>query len=208
MLLASFVIAPMGTLTMLGLGLAVGGAASTAHGHVLRMMHCWTSWLLVCLAAPTSSAGEAPFPCHESPAPFIPGGVTAEDAAARKCCLDLPCEYSVGCWEGQMPPTYSAPRFQAISEEQARHLETTLLWPATKTMNKTFVHQFPDHGWYRVPVPQATHGYFYEGLHRAFQRLFSAEVIVTVDLDVFFVDDFDDSWSSDETYRSSEPGAS
>eukprot|EP01045_Picozoa_sp_COSAG04_P008789 COSAG04_NODE_494_length_13425_cov_65.898619_15_plen_77_part_00 len=55
-----------------------------------------------------------------------------------------------------MPPTYSAPRFQAISEEQARHLETTLLWPATKTMNKTFVHQFPDHGWYRVRVPQAT----------------------------------------------------
>eukprot|EP01045_Picozoa_sp_COSAG04_P008788 COSAG04_NODE_494_length_13425_cov_65.898619_14_plen_32_part_00 len=31
---------------------------------------------------------------------------------------------------------------------------------------------------------------------------------MTVDLDVFFVDDFDDSWSSDETYRSSEPGAS
>jgi hypothetical protein len=123
---------------------------------------------------------ELPFPCHDSPGPFVPGGISEEQAAERRCCLTLPCAYDVGCWGGQMPPSYSAPRFQAITEVQAHHLERTLLWPATKTLNKTFVHQFPNHGWYRVPVPQATHGYFYEGIKAAWRRLFRAEVVVTI----------------------------
>ena len=97
---------------------------------------------------------EAPFPCHESLRRYVPGVITTAAAAARGCFVDLPCEYSVGCCGGQMPPTYSAPRFHAITESHAHHLERTLLWPPTKTKNKTFVHQFPMAGTrYRSLIP-------------------------------------------------------
>jgi hypothetical protein len=150
------------------------------------------------------------FKCHmdmDLP-PYTP--ISAEEAEERKCCIDLPCKYKTGCWAGLMPPLYSAPRYQALTKEQAHHLEHTLIYPAVESGNltKTFVSSMPNHGWWRVSVPKTTHNYFYEGIQKGFLETFGEELKVTnVNLDLFYVDDFDINWANDETYTSMYPGA-
>ena len=136
--------------------------------------------------------------------------ITKEEAERNKCCVDLPCKYEVGCWAGLQPPLYSAPRSQAISEEQAHHLEDNLLLPFIHSGNfsKTSVSSMPNHSWWRISVPKTTYSYFYEGIQRSFRETFKAELRITnVNLDIFYIDDFDEHWANDETYRSLYPGA-
>lgn len=128
--------------------------------------------------------------------------ITPEEAEEKKCCVDLPCKYKVGCWANQMPPLYSAPRAQALTKEEANHLEETLLLPTIKKgINKTSVPQWLEHWWYRIPVPRGgEHQYFYDGLKKAFKYSFGAELVPTVALDIFYINNFNSEWALDETY--------
>lgn len=151
------------------------------------------------------------FPCgsgegQDNLPPFVM--VTEEEAEARQCCTTLPCKYKTGCWAGQMPPLYSAPRAQALTREQANYMENELLWPMTKKLERTRAPSMPNNWWYRIPVPFDTHGYFYEGVKKAFKSTFNAVLRTPVNLDIFFVTDFaPDLWADDETYKSNYPGA-
>mmetsp|Transcript_19374 Transcript_19374/g.30754 ORF Transcript_19374/g.30754 Transcript_19374/m.30754 type:complete len:367 (+) Transcript_19374:78-1178(+) len=136
--------------------------------------------------------------------------ISLEEANERRCCLTLPCEFDVGCWAEQLPPLYSAPRAQAISRELSNKLEDELLLPRINSgeLTKTVRDELPNHGWYRIPVPRGgDFEFFYEGVRDAFNRTFRRELETPVDLDIFYIDDFDSHWSSDETYASSYPGA-
>mmetsp|Transcript_54473 Transcript_54473/g.129841 ORF Transcript_54473/g.129841 Transcript_54473/m.129841 type:complete len:365 (+) Transcript_54473:82-1176(+) len=151
------------------------------------------------------------FPCgfgagRDNLPPFVE--ISDAEAEARQCCTKLPCKYKTGCWAEQMPPLYSAPRAQALTREQANYMENELLWPMTKVFEKTSAPSMPNNFWYRIPVPQDTHAYFYEGIKRAFKETFDAALRMPVTLDIFFVTDFaPDLWADDETYKSSYAGA-
>lgn len=108
-----------------------------------------------------------------------------------------------------MPPLYSATRVQALSREESRSLEYRLLWREVSSGNLTLtrVGSMPNHTWYRIPVTRPEFNYFYEGIERAFEAAFNASLRMPVDLDIFFVTDFDERWADDETYRSDYPGA-
>jgi hypothetical protein len=63
-------------------------------------------------------------------------------------------------------------------------------------VTKTFVQSMPEHGWYRISVPKDKYAFFYDGIKDAFRRTFNAELQLSIDLDIFFIDDFDNHWSS------------
>jgi hypothetical protein len=165
---------------------------------------------LVVLSLALFSAYSEAFPCANGVTLPPISTITAEEAKQRECCVDLPCEFETGCWAGQMPPLYSAPRAQALSRELAHMLEDELLLPriASGGLNKTVRSELPEHSWYRIPVPRGGRfEFFYDGVRAAFHRTFKRELETPVDLDVFYIEDFDSHWASDETYVSSDPGA-
>lgn len=160
------------------------------------------------LAVITSCAVEG-FPCAKNVVLPPKIDITPEEADQRKCCIDLPCEFREGCWAGVMPPLYSAPRAQALSREQANQLENEWLLKRIRSgeLQKTMRDDAPNHKWFRIPVPRAGFSYFYEGIKTAFARTFQAELEMPIDLDIFYIDDFDSKWANDETYTSGVPGA-
>lgn len=170
----------------------------------------WRRVFVVAFAALPAAVRTEGFPCANGKALPPMTAVSAEEAAQRGCCVDLPCEFEHGCWADQMPPLYSAPRAQALSRGQANQLEDDLLLPRINSgeLVKTVHPDLPDHAWYRIPVPRGGQfEYFYEGVRAAFRRTFRRELETPVDLDIFYIDDFDSHWASDETYTTSEPGS-
>jgi len=136
--------------------------------------------------------------------------IAPEEALSRKCCVELPCQFQGCCWANQTPPLYSALRSQAISEVEAHHLEDTLLLPAINSGKypRSSAPSMPDHFWYRISVPKTTHGYFYDGIIRSFRETFQEELRITnVDLDIFYINDFDEHWANNETYETMYAGA-
>jgi len=148
--------------------------------------------------------------CHfgkELPA-YYP--ISQEEAERKGCCIELPCSFEAGCWAGLKPPLYSAPRSQALSEDQAHTIEDDLLLPLIHSgaLKKTNVPSMPNHSWYRISASKEKYPFLYEGIQTSFLNTFQEELRTSaVDLDIFYIDDFDEHWASNETYQSLHPGA-
>jgi len=138
--------------------------------------------------------------------------ISVEEAEERECCINLPCNHTEngGCWAGLTPPLYSAPRAQTLNREQCYQLQSELIWPhvvSDKTSKLRSPDSMPEHEWWRISLSQDEYSWVYDEVQSAFQRTYQQELIFTVDLDIFFIDDFDERWTNDETYKTSYPGA-
>ena len=136
--------------------------------------------------------------------------ITEQEADEMRCCLTLPCKYDIGCWDKQMPPLYAAIRSRALTKAQSNKLENELLLPTINSGNLTKTHtpSMPDHYWWRISVDKVKYSYFYDGIKNSFLNTFGVELKTSlIDLDIFYVDDWSDHWSDDQTYISDYPGA-
>ena len=58
-----------------------------------------------------------------------------------------------------------------------------------------------------MSAPKDKYDFLYEGIQRSFRETFNAELkMSSVDLDIFYIDDFDERWANNFTYVSTHPG--